>query len=190
MSHAPWWCEALALAGRVAGSFLWHRLMRRSPRRSYRRGAALPWEAEPAAGEAVADYDLERLECRRHARLLGMGFADLSRFEPPDEAFARLPAWACRRHRVVPLGEAGGVLYLAVADPADADALRVASRCASGGSGAGAVPVRFVLATPRDIDQALWRQFEAKPRQEAAAVRCTREGAAPDGDAPANTRLR
>ena len=44
MSHAPWWwCEALALAGRVAGSFLWHRLTRRRDRQQG-GGGTLPRE--------------------------------------------------------------------------------------------------------------------------------------------------
>lgn len=113
----------------------------------------LPWEAEPT-GEA--DYDLERQENRLHARMLGMGFADLLRFEPSAPAFQRLPTWVIHQHKVVPLGEVAGILYCAIADLSDRDVLHVVSECADG-------PVRFVLATPRDIEQTLWAPFAAKP---------------------------
>lgn len=118
----------------------------------------LPWEAEPTDS---ADFDLERHNYRQHARMLGIGFADLLRFFPAEETFRLLPTWVMHQHRVVPLGKVAGVLFCTVADPSDRDALHVASRCVEG-------PVHFVLATPRDIEHTLWAHFKAKPSQTEA----------------------
>jgi len=115
----------------------------------------MPWEHEPEP-EDEADYDGERAECRRCARMLGMSYADLYRYLVPPDEFRHLPAWVVHQHRVVPLMRGAEVLFCAIADVCDRDALHVVSECAG-------VPLRFVLATKRDIEHTLWLHF--KPRE-------------------------
>ncbi|MBC7527814.1 MAG: hypothetical protein H7308_09710 [Chthonomonadaceae bacterium] len=108
--------------------------------------------------------ETEAEEAARYEKLAqewGEPYVDLDRYKPEAKALAMLPEGLVRQHGVLPLKKDGMILYVALSDTNDLqalDAVKLASRCM----------VRGVLASPLQLSQAISRAYgEGKPELSA-----------------------
>jgi type IV pilus assembly protein PilB len=92
---------------------------------------------EPAADESVVRELIERGAitsgqlARARAAQAGLPFVELADYPVDRTAVALIPGGVCRRHKVLPIGTADGMVVLAMADPGNVfaiDDVRAASR--------------------------------------------------------------
>ena len=98
---------------------------------------------------------------RARAQSEGVPFIDLVRNPPEPPALATLPADLARRYRAVPVRRDGSTLFVAMANPRDAeavDAIRTTSRCM----------VRPMLAETDQLDAAITRAYPAPDQHDTA----------------------
>ena len=96
------------------------------------------------------------------AEQLGRAFVDLSELIPEDDILDKMPRDVVKRHRALPLYEERGSLMVAVIDEPGLefeDEIRLRY----------GLPLRPVLATPRDVQQGIAKYYAAGMRDEAAA---------------------
>lgn len=94
----------------------------------------------------------EREVIHAQAQEAGLPFADLDNVQPESSAINIVPDRIAKQHNVVPLKKDGGVIYLAMANPNNIeaiDAVRFASACT----------VKPVVAVPGAIDDAIRRAY-------------------------------
>jgi len=110
-------------------------------------------------GEALVamGFISEQVMLKALARQLGVPFVELGRREMPSAVVHLVPERLIRRRRVLPVAWLGapprGALVVAFADPSD---LRVIDDVAF----ATGCEVKAVLASPRDLDQAIARHLD------------------------------
>ncbi len=89
---------------------------------------------------------------QRFAEVLGLGYVDLAKVRPTDEALQLLPARAVYQYNALPLAIENGTLKVVLGDPLDtsaADGLRLAA----------GKPVQVVLAPAEEIDKAIKKYY-------------------------------
>ena len=92
---------------------------------------------------------------RTLARQLALPGFDVSRFEPDITALRVVPEPVARRHRFAPLAVRDHILYLAMSDPLDNDALAAVREHTD-------LPVRIVVAPRPSIEELLQRTYRSK----------------------------
>ena len=100
---------------------------------------------------AVDEGDL----ARTLARQLALPEFDVARFEPDPVALGLVPEPVARRHRFAPLVIRDHVLYLAMSDPLDHDALAELREHTD-------LPVRVVVAARSSIEELLQRLYRSR----------------------------
>ena len=107
-----------------------------------------------AAIQVLQDFGIMKLDDILHveATYLGTEVVSLKDREIPAELAARLPASAARMYRCIPVGMAGEVVQMAVAeplDPARADEIQYSAKR----------DIQIVVADPADIDKTIERIY-------------------------------
>ncbi|MEQ8818662.1 MAG: hypothetical protein RLY93_00305 [Sumerlaeia bacterium] len=108
-----------------------------------------------------------KIVARQVARLSGLEFLDLDAFEPAPEVLRQLPTELVQRYAVLPVGEVGGDLILAVSDATNV--LKIDELKALTGR-----TLRVVLATEKSIRRALALYYSVTPAEEALSSRRSR----------------
>jgi len=147
---------------------------------------------EPTADEAVVRELISRGAitsaqlARARAAYAGLPFVELADYPVDRTAVAAVPGAICRRHTVLPIGFADGMIVLAMADPGNVfavDDVRAASR----------VGVAAAVAEEADLRAAIDRYIRADDElsdltttleEETAAAEDTAVAEASDDDAP------
>jgi cellulose synthase/poly-beta-1,6-N-acetylglucosamine synthase-like glycosyltransferase len=89
------------------------------------------------------------------AEQLRLPLVDVSKLQPEPDALALVPEPVARRHRFVPLAISDHVLYLAMSDPLDDDAVSELRRHTR-------LPIRIVIASRPGIELLLQRTYAAR----------------------------
>jgi hypothetical protein len=140
--------ELIARAGLVAPNELYAAL-------------AMARAAGRRLGEVLLEQGLvgERDLARMVAEQEGLEFVDLGKLDLDRPAVDLLSERSSRRHRGISFRSEGAATFVAVADPTDTEGLDAIVSEIPGG-------VRFVVATPAEIDAALAEAF-GEPSAEA-----------------------
>ncbi len=99
--------------------------------------------------------------CRAEAEVNGFDYFDLRGFEPSEEMLGRLPAQTALSCGVLPVGEDGDTLVLAMGNPSDVlsqDSLRLRLKR----------PVRMVVAMPEELEERLLQHYGPRPSRSPA----------------------
>lgn len=118
---------------------------------------------EPDLGKVLAQLNMvgEREVLQGKAQEMNIGFVDLDRVEVESSARNVVPERIVKSHNVLPVRKDGGVLYLAMSNPSNIQAMddvRMAS-------GLRVVPV---LAVPDAIDDAIRKYYSSQSTSAAA----------------------
>jgi hypothetical protein len=119
----------------------------------------------------VSEAHLAQVVCEQ----IGIPLVDLETFPIDRALLPLLPVRWARRYRMLPLCRMDARLYVAMADPLDAEALEQARFCAR-------MPVMPAIAVRRDIDEAIVNVYEL------GAISYGRSRNAPSRPAPALAR--
>jgi type IV pilus assembly protein PilB len=100
----------------------------------------------------IGERDLAQLVAEQE----GLDFVDLGKFDLEPEAVVLLSEETSRMHRAIAFRSGEAATVVAVADPADDEGLDAIVAEVPGG-------VRFVVATPSEVDAALAEAFAERP---------------------------